>query len=398
MRTSSHPLVVLTVGIVIFGCSATDTTGVPGGGVGGESSFGGTTSGVGGAPATGGVVNNGTTAQTGGTPATGGTMATGGIAATGGRATGGTPPATGGSKAATGGSPPTGTGGMMPATGGSVPTATGGMGPATGGSKAGTGGKAAGGNTTIGGNTAMGGSTGIGGKAATGGSSAAAGGAVSCSGTMPSGGTQHCSTYQEGTSAGLSWQVWSNGSAGCITTYSTPAFSATWNNNGDFIGRIGLQWNDTKTYDQYGTISAQYSYTKTGSGGGYSYIGIYGWSTNPCVEYYIIDDSFGSFPFNAYGMTQKGTATIDGESYKLFAGTTKGTGGSRCGSATSWNQYWSVRQKARQCGTISITQHFDAWKAAGMAMGKMDEAQLLVEVGGGSGSVNFSTANVTTTQ
>jgi precorrin-6B methylase 2 len=33
-----------------------------------------------------------------------------------------------------------------------------------------------------------------------------------------------------------------------------------------------------------------------------------------------------------------------------------------------------------------------------MALGKMDEAQILVEVGGGSGSVNFSTANVTTTQ
>jgi len=286
------------------------------------------------------------------------------------------------------------------------------MGPATGGSQAGTGtgGRTGGGNTAVGGKSATGGSIAAGGKSATGGSSAAggksgtggssvaAGGAVTCSGSMPTGGTQHCSTYQEGTSAGLSWQVWSNGSAGCITTYSTPAFMATWNNNGDFIGRIGLQWNDTKTYDQYGTIAAQLSFTKTGTGGGYSYIGIYGWTTNPCVEYYIIDDSFGTFPFNAYGMSQKGTATIDGEVYKLFAGTTTGTGGSRCGSVSSWNQYWSVRQKARQCGTISITEHFNAWKTAGMALGKMDEAQILVEVGGGSGSVNFSTANVTTTQ
>jgi endo-1,4-beta-xylanase len=298
-----------------------------------------------------------------------------------------------------------GTGGMAPATGGSPPSGTGGMTPATGGSKAGTGGNtpaggksATGGATAAGGKSATGGATAAGGKSATGGSSAAAGGAVSCSGTMPSGGTQHCSTYQEGTAAGLAWQVWSNGSAGCITTYSTPAFSATWNNNGDFLARIGLQWNNTKTYDQYGTISAQFSYTKTGTAGGYSYIGLYGWSTNPCVEYYIIDDSFGTFPFNAYGMSQKGTATIDGEVYKLFAGTTTGTGGSRCGSVSSWSQFWSVRQKARQCGTMSITEHFNAWKAAGMTLGKMDEAQILVEVGGGSGSVNFSTANVTTTQ
>lgn len=47
---------------------------------------------------------------------------------------------------------------------------------------------------------------------------------------------------------------------------------------------------------------------------------------------------------------------------------------------------------------MSVTQHFDAWKAAGMTLGKMDEAQILVEVGGGSGSVNFAYANVTTSQ
>lgn len=377
MRTPSLKLFVLAIGIVATGCSASDTLSPPPGG--GDNSLGGTGSDSGGAPGTGGTLAN---SAGGSISPTGGALGTGGaVLATGGRATGGAPPTggvapTGGSKAGTGGSPP-GTGGMV---------------PATGGSKAGTGGKATGGNTAAGGRAATGG------KGATGGSSAAAGGAVTCSGTMPSGGTQHCSTYQEGTAAGLSWQVWSNGSAGCITTYSTPAFSATWNNNGDFIGRIGLQWNDTKTYDQYGTISAQYSYTKSGSGGGFSYIGVYGWSTNPCVEYYIIDDSFNAFPFSPWNMSQKGTATIDGATYKLYAGTTNGTGGSRCGSVSSWGQFWSVRQTARQCGTISITQHFDAWKAAGMTLGKMDEAQILVEVGGGSGSVNFSTANVTTTQ
>jgi hypothetical protein len=216
---------------------------------------------------------------------------------------------------------------------------------------------------------------------------------------MPSGGTAHTSTNAQGTAAGLTWTIWTNAGAGTITTYSVPAFSASWNNSGDFLARIGLQWNNTKTYDQYGTITAQYAFKKTGTGGGYSYIGIYGWSTNPCIEYYIIDDSYGTMPFNPWNATSRGTPTsIDGENYKFYSNSTNGTGGSKCSGVSTWTQFWSVRQKARQCGQISITQHFDAWKAAGMTLGKMDQAQILVETGGGSGNIEFPIANVTTTQ
>jgi hypothetical protein len=213
---------------------------------------------------------------------------------------------------------------------------------------------------------------------------------------MPSGGTAHSGSNQGGT-GNLVWSLWQNGNGGSITTFSTPAFSAAWGpNSGDFLARIGLEWgNSGRTYDQYGNITAQFAYTRTGTGGGYSYIGIYGWSVNPCVEYYIVDDSFNTMPFNAYGATLKGTALIDGENYKLFQNNTNGSGGSRCGGTSTWLQFWSIRQKARQCGQISITQHFDAWKAAGMTLGNMLEAKILVEVGGGTGTINFPTAIVT---
>jgi hypothetical protein len=214
---------------------------------------------------------------------------------------------------------------------------------------------------------------------------------------MPSGGQSHSGNSQGGT-GNLAWQIWSNAGSGTLTTFSTPAFSAGWNNSGDYLGRLGFEWgNGGKTYDQYGTITAQVAFKKTGSGGGYSYIGIYGWSTNPCVEYYIVDDSFGTMPFNPYNSSQKGTATIDGETYKLFSNSTNGTGGSRC-NASSWTQHWSVRQKARQCGTITISDHFKAWDAAGMKLGTLLEAKILVETGGGSGSVDFPIATLAKTQ
>jgi hypothetical protein len=148
------------------------------------------------------------------------------------------------------------------------------------------------------------------------------------------------------------------------------------------------------TYNQY-TITAQFAETKSGTATGWSYIGIYGWSENPCIEWYIIDDSYAKMPVNPGNDTLQGTATIDGGTYNLYTRPTTGTGGNECGNVASWTQYYSIRQTARTCGQISITDHFNAWAAKSMMLGNLREAQILVEVGGGTGSVDFSTANVT---
>jgi len=242
-----------------------------------------------------------------------------------------------------------------------------------------------------------GGSGGSGGSTGTGGTNGGGtDGSVNCSAAPLTGGTQRTSANAQGTAAGFSWSIWSNGTAGTITTYSAPAFSASWNNSGDFLARLGLEWgNSGKTFDQFGTISAQFAETKTGTAGGFSYVAIYGWSNNPCIEYYIIDDSFNRMPVNPGNTTNKGTATIDGGTYTLYTRPTTGTGGSRCAGVNSWTQFYSVRQTARQCGQISITEHFKAWAAAGMTLGTLLEAKVLIEVGGGAGSIDFTTANVT---
>jgi hypothetical protein len=254
-----------------------------------------------------------------------------------------------------------------------------------------------------GGKASGGGGTGAGGGKASGGagaSSSSSGGAspLDCNATMPTNGTMHTGDGQGGKD-NLAWQLWANNASnGSITTFSTPAFGAEWNNAGDYLARIGYEWgNAGKTYDAYGTITAQFAYKKTGTGGGYSYIGIYGWSTNPCVEWYIVDDSFNGMPVNPGNTSNKGTVKIDDGDYILYTRNTTGTGGSRC-NVSSWVQYYSVRKTARQCGTISITQHFDAWKAASMPLGNLLEAKILVEVGGGNGSVEFPVANVTLAQ
>jgi hypothetical protein len=219
--------------------------------------------------------------------------------------------------------------------------------------------------------------------------------AASCpTGPALTAGTQTCSSNKTGTIGGFGWSIWSSGSGGCITPAgNTAAFKATWNNSADFLARDGFQWNETKTYDQYGTVAADYAYTKTGTAGGYSFIGIYGWSNNPLVEYYIVDDWFGSGSAPTGGGSLKGTFTADSGTYKVY--THQQVNQPSIHGTTTFMQFFSIRQTPRQCGHISLTDHYNEWKSLGMELGKMYEAKLLIEAGGGSGSIDYSVGNMT---
>ncbi len=306
----------------------------------------------------------------------------------------------------------TGSANMTSATSGGPLGGTVSGGPTTGGTTGG--GFTMGGVTTDGGFTTGGGFTtasvttaGAGGGGNT--SAGTTGGATTggtpeepdCNATMPSGGQEH-SGNSRGGSGNLAWEIWSNTGNGELTSYDgIPAFRASWNNAGGYLGRIGFEWgNNGDPHTAHGRIHAQFVSKKDGSGGGYSYVGMYGWTLNPCVEWYVIEDTFNTLPFNPGGTVNKGQETIDGGTYDIYTRDTTGTGGSRCGSSvTNWIQYYSIRTSPRSCGVISLSDHFDVWEAKGMSMaGNLLEAKILAEVGGGVGSVDFPVANVTTTQ
>jgi len=212
---------------------------------------------------------------------------------------------------------------------------------------------------------------------------------------MPTGGTTKTGTNINGTADGLNYGIWTSGSGGSITFFSNaPAFAASWDNSSDFLAHLGLDFNGSKNYADYGTVIAQFVESKTGSSGGWSSIGIYGWMHSPCVEWYINEDSFN-------GLAPRGgtMVTIDGATYSITTSTTTGTGGANAcesGHTGSWTNMTSTRMSAHQCGTVTVSDHFKAWAAQGWSLGGLASVHVNVEVGGGSGSIQFPLASVTT--
>jgi hypothetical protein len=192
-------------------------------------------------------------------------------------------------------------------------------------------------------------------------------------------------------SNGYHYEMWiQDGTSGtaCMTVTGTDArFKATWNLGGyGFVARVGRFFDQTKTAEQLGWISSDFAHTKSGSGN--VWMGIYGWTVDPLIEYYIIED------WNGWRVqyTHKDTITVDGGRYDVYFNVR--TNQPSIQGTRTFDQWYSVRKTPRQSGHISISEHFDHWKRLGMQQGKLYEAKLKVEGLSGSGTVEFTQGTV----
>ena len=203
-------------------------------------------------------------------------------------------------------------------------------------------------------------------------------------------------------SSGLNYEIWFQGGSNSMTYYNNGTFSAKWSGSSDFLARVGLKYNSDKTHSQIGYFTADYNYTKTGSAS-YGYIGIYGWTKDPEVEYYIVDDWF-SKPSSTYLGTKMGELTVDGDTYDIYT-YTRVQQPSISGTST-FPQFFSVRRNARTCGHIDISAHFKKWdelfhgqsgsNGVTLKLGNLYEVKLLTEAGGNAtGSVDYSYLAIT---
>lgn len=206
------------------------------------------------------------------------------------------------------------------------------------------------------------------------------------------------------------YEMWADAGQNSATYYTDGSFSCEFSNVNDYLCREGLFYgqNSGLSYKDLGHLYADFKLTdpmfKSYQNVTYSYIGVYGWSQDPLIEWYIVDTWKPSRPTwignsGCEGCGLIGTIEVDGAKYDVYVD--KVQRGSIEGDNTPFTQYFSVRKLKRNCGTIDITAHFEAWEQLGLPLGtSMYEAKVLGEAGqypengNASGSIDFAYAKV----
>ena len=121
-------------------------------------------------------------------------------------------------------------------------------------------------------------------------------------------------------------------------------------------------------------------------------------TVNPLREFYILDDwgseKPGGFSSDGTPRDEVGTLVADGETYDVWK-KTRVDKPAITGDSETFDQYFSIRRTARQCGTISVSEHFKQWEELGLSLGNFHEIKLLLESQFNSGTIKFTSASVT---
>jgi hypothetical protein len=158
----------------------------------------------------------------------------------------------------------------------------------------------------------------------------------------------------EGTYDGYFYSFWKDNGDAQMTLYNGGRYTSQWTNSNNWVG--GLGWNP-------GNSSRTVSYSGSYNASGTSYLALYGWTRNPLIEYYVVENWINYNPSS--GATSYGSVTSDGSSYAL--GRSQRVNQPSIDGTATFYQYWSVRNNKRSSGTITFSNHTSAWSGAGPA-------------------------------
>lgn len=189
---------------------------------------------------------------------------------------------------------------------------------------------------------------------------------------------------QVGTSGGFFYTFWKDGGNACITLGAGGQYSTSYQLNGNFNMVTGKGWATGSSSRRVGYNAGVFN------AGSNSYLTLYGWTRNPLVEYYIVDNWGSNFtpPGN---VARLGTVTTDGATYNIYR--TQRVNAPSIEGTRTFYQYWSVRQARAANGvnrTITFANHVNAWRRYNMNLGTHDYQVMATEGFGANGSSNVT--------
>lgn len=182
-----------------------------------------------------------------------------------------------------------------------------------------------------------------------------------------------------GTHYGLFYTFWNDGGESCITL-SGGGYSVDYALSPSYNLVAGIGW-------RKGSSNRRVGYNaKSFVPGNNSYLTLYGWTTNPLIEYYVVDNWGAQFTPPDENAALLGTVTTDGGVYNIYR--TQRVNAPSIRGTTTFYQFWSVRTEKRETNAdnvITFANHVAAWRTHGMMLGTMDYQVMATEGFGSDG-------------
>lgn len=172
-----------------------------------------------------------------------------------------------------------------------------------------------------------------------------------------------------GTHEGFYFTYWKDAGVVTMDMYPAGGYGVQWDlvnarnamGEGNFVG--GKGW-------EIGSSSRKIGYNaEVWAPEGNGYLTLYGWTTDPLIEYYVVD-SWGDWRPPGKEHQSAGTVETDGGVYDLYR--TQRVDKPSIRGTTTFYQYWSVRRTKRETGSdqaITFANHVKAWKEKGWELG-----------------------------
>ncbi len=195
---------------------------------------------------------------------------------------------------------------------------------------------------------------------------------------------------------GMDYELWKDSGETKMTVSGSGAYICEWKDTHNVIFRTGRKFKETRPVSSFGRIDLQYAADYRPEGN--SFLGVYGWTKDPLVEYYIVEN-WGDFrPDDRQSETGErtylGTCTVNGTEYDIYSSLQENQPSIE-GLETTFPQYWSVRRTPSTKGTVCVSDHFRIWESKGLSLGDIFEISFAVEGMESSGYAEVSRSQLT---